>query len=61
MKRSDALEIIDTVLYEHELPLLQGIDKEILGRLERAGMLPPAVDPKVFGLKPEHVWEPEDD
>lgn len=42
MKRSEALEIIDTILHEHDLPLLQGIDKEILGALEKAGMLPPA-------------------
>lgn len=41
MKRDKALEIIDEVLFEHELPLLQGISKEILGRLEAAGMAPP--------------------
>lgn len=42
MKRSEAIEIIDEVLYEHELPLLQGISKEILSKLEKAGMLPPS-------------------
>jgi hypothetical protein len=67
MKRSEALDIIDTVLYEHELPLLQGIDKEILGMLERAGMLPPhnktaqamsgSVTPSVGCCQ----WEPEDE
>ena len=41
MKRSDALDLIDEVLFEHELPLLQGISKEILGKLEKAGMMPP--------------------
>ncbi len=44
MKRSEALDIIDDVLYEHECPLLQGISKEILGRLEKAGMQPPKVN-----------------
>lgn len=41
MKRSEVLDIIDEVLFDHELPLLQGMSKEILSRLEQAGMLPP--------------------
>lgn len=41
MKRSEALDIIDGILIDHELPVLQGISKEILGALEKAGMLPP--------------------
>jgi hypothetical protein len=41
MKRSEALDIIDGILIDHQLPVLQGISKEILGSLEKAGMLPP--------------------
>lgn len=65
MKRSDALDIIDGVLLEHELPLLQGISKEILGKLERAGMLPPfnlslrGIDDSLSELE-YHDWEPEE-
>ncbi len=41
MKRSEVLDIIDDILIDHELPVLQGISKEILSRLESAGMRPP--------------------
>ena len=40
MIRSEAIDIIDDVLMDHECPILSGIAKEILGRLEKAGMLP---------------------
>lgn len=56
------LNIIDTILYEHELPLLQGIDKEILGALEKAGMKPPLTEKAVdsFGSK-YNGWDLEDE
>jgi hypothetical protein len=65
MKRSEALDIIDDDVYEHDLPLLQGISKEILGRLEKAGMSPPDYDDTVFGWNEGLImppkWEDEDE
>lgn len=62
MKRSDVLDIIDEILYEHELPLLQGIAKEILGRLEKVGMLPPETEIVLSdgGFERYNQWESED-
>lgn len=69
MKRSEVLDLIDEVLHEHDLPLLQGISKEILGRLEKAGMAPP-FDQETFikqknrwGIELAHgrEWTPEDE
>lgn len=40
MKRSEAVDIIDEVLYQYEVPLLQGIAKHILRDLLIAGFLP---------------------
>ncbi len=37
MKRSDVLDIIDEILIDHQLPVLQGISKEILSKLESLG------------------------
>jgi hypothetical protein len=54
MKRSEALDIIDDVLYKHDLPLLQGIDKEILGRLEKAKIV-------TISWEPENESKSEDD
>lgn len=42
MKRSEMLDLIDGILIDHDLPVLQGISKEILGTLEKAGMQPPS-------------------
>lgn len=41
MKKSEMLDIIDGILLDEALPLLRGIDKRILGALEKAGMEPP--------------------
>lgn len=37
MKRSEVLDIIDGILIDHQLPVLQGISKEILSKLESIG------------------------
>lgn len=50
MKRSEMIDIIDGVLIDHDLPVLQGISKEILGLIEQSGMLPP---PQTFKAKRE--------
>lgn len=61
MKRSEALDIIDGILIDHELPILSGISKEILSSLEQAGILPPVRDRIIEGhLCEENSWEPED-
>lgn len=67
MKRTEMIEIIDKILFEHELPLLQGISKEILGSLEAAGMAPPtlpgdycqAIMHVYYGGYSFHQWEEE--
>jgi hypothetical protein len=58
MKRSEVIDIIDEVLYEHEIPLLQGIAKEILGRLEKIGMMPPLVGDDFADVR-NYYWESE--
>jgi DNA-directed RNA polymerase sigma subunit (sigma70/sigma32) len=37
MKRSEVIDIIDGILIDHELPVLQGISKQILSKLESLG------------------------
>ena len=72
MKRSDAIDIIDGILIDHNLPVLNGAAKEILAALERAGMTPPSYQ-AVFATGKKYVadrdfasdtffakgWEPE--
>jgi len=40
MKRSEVIDIIDGILIENNLPVLNGVAKEILKALEAAGMQP---------------------
>lgn len=67
MKRSEMIEVIDEVLYEYDLPLLQGISKHILAVIERKGMLPPSVklkSPESAGnnlVWHKNEWEPENE
>jgi len=49
MKRDELLDLIDGVLIENDLPVLNGVAKEILRRLEEAGMRPTATDESLFG------------
>lgn len=60
MKRDELLDLIDGVLIENDLPVLNGVAKEILRRLEEAGMRPTATD-KSLSEKCEIVvdYDPE--
>lgn len=65
MKRSEVLDIIDGILIDHELPVLEGISKEILSKLESIGFrLTEEIDYGHVGSElqvkpydPEEGWE----
>jgi hypothetical protein len=55
MKRSEAIRLIYDVLTENEKYDNVSTSRELLGKLEEAGMLPP------LNKWEDYLWEPEDD